>query len=287
MTRPPPRAAFRSLLAAAGCYHPASVCDPLAARIAEDLGFELGILAGSTAALAVLAAPDLVVLTLTEFAEQAGRITRASALPLLVDADHGYGNALSVQRTVQELERAGVAALTLEDTLLPTPFGAAAPALTSIAEGVGKMRAALAARRDPDLVILARTGALGISGLEDTLARVAAYAATGVDGIFLAGVRSRAEVEAVRAVTTLPLVLAFAGAPVAERDWLAAQGVRIALQGHQPVMAAVQAVEATLRALRQGTAPAALPGLAPPETMARLTRAAEWQARGRDFLDQG
>src|SRR5205085_9295304 len=100
----------------------------------EDLGFEIGMLAGSVASLAVLGAPALVVLTLTEFAEQAYRINRAGNLPLLVDADHGYGNALNAKRTVEELESAGVAALTIEDTMLPTSYGASETTLIPIAE---------------------------------------------------------------------------------------------------------------------------------------------------------
>jgi len=95
------RRRFRAILKAGRCYHPASVFDPLSARIAQDLGFEVGMFAGSTASLTVLGAPDLIVLTLSEFAEQAYRINRAFDVPLLVDADHGYGNALNVMRTVQ------------------------------------------------------------------------------------------------------------------------------------------------------------------------------------------
>ena len=148
------RRAFRAILEGDGCVHPGSVWDPVSARIAEELGFEAGMLAGSTAALAVLGAPDLILLTLSELAEQARRINRAAELPLLVDADHGYGNALNVMRAVEELEAAGVAALTIEDTDLPRRFGAgAAPRLLAVEEGVGKMRAALAARRDPSLVV--------------------------------------------------------------------------------------------------------------------------------------
>src|SRR5262249_33155037 len=119
------RERFRAILSGERCVHPGSVFDPISARIAEDLGCEIGMFAGSIASLAVLGAPDIVVLTLSEFAAQAYRINRAGNLPLLVDADHGYGNALNVKRTVEELETAGVAALTIEDTLLPLPFGAA------------------------------------------------------------------------------------------------------------------------------------------------------------------
>ena len=117
------RAQFRALLASSACYHTASVFDPMSARIAAALGFEVGILGGSVASLQVLAAPDFALITLSEFVEQATRIGRVARLPVIADADHGYGNALNVMRTVVELERAGVAALTLEDTLLPAQFG--------------------------------------------------------------------------------------------------------------------------------------------------------------------
>src|SRR5919112_798444 len=98
------RERFRALLAGQSCVHPGSVFDPISARIAADLGFETGMFAGSIASFTVLGAPDLIVLTLSEFADQAYRINRAGELPLLVDADHGYGNALNVMRTVEELE---------------------------------------------------------------------------------------------------------------------------------------------------------------------------------------
>lgn len=149
------RQRFRAILAGHTCVHPGSVHDAISARIAQDLGFELGMLAGSVASLAVLGAPDIVVLTLTEFVKQARRISRgAPALPLLVDADHGYGNALNAARAVQELETAGVAALTIEDTVLPTPYGTDKPTLLPLEESLGKVSAALAARDDPSLVVV-------------------------------------------------------------------------------------------------------------------------------------
>ena len=131
----PRRESFRALLSGERCVHPGSVYDPLTARMAEDLGFEVGMFAGSTASLTVLGAPDIILLTLTEFAAQALRINRATGMPLLVDADHGYGNALNVKRTVEELETAGVAALSIEDTVLPQPFGADGAQLISVEEG--------------------------------------------------------------------------------------------------------------------------------------------------------
>jgi carboxyvinyl-carboxyphosphonate phosphorylmutase len=113
------REALRSILSGSSCIHPGSVYDATSIRIAEDLGFEIGMFGGSVASLAVLGDPDIALITLTELAEQMRRMSRAAALPVLVDADHGYGNALNVRRTVEELETAGAAGLTIEDTLLP------------------------------------------------------------------------------------------------------------------------------------------------------------------------
>jgi len=279
------RARFRALLAGEVCVHPGSVYDPISARIAEDLGFECGMFAGSTASLTVLGAPDNITITLTEFAEQARRICRAGELPLMVDADHGYGNALSVMRTIEELETAGIAGLSIEDTELPDPYGSAGkPRVLSIAEGVGKMRAAVAARRDPDLVIAGRTSAVTITGLDDCVARVRAYSDTGVDAIFVVGIRTPEQLVAITGATRLPLVLA--GLPPALVDCaaLARRGVRLCLQGHQPIQAAVAAVHATLAALRAGTDPAALGGLASPALMKQVTRAAAYDAATRDYL---
>src|SRR5437660_3915326 len=157
------REALRSILSGSSCIRPGSVYDAISVRIAEDLGFELGMFGGSVASLAILGDPDIALVTLTELAEQMRRMSRASKLPVLVDADHGYGNAMNVRRTVQELEVAGAAGLTIEDTLLPQAFGQAKTQLIAIEEGVGKLKAALAARSDPSLVIVGRTGAAAVT----------------------------------------------------------------------------------------------------------------------------
>ncbi len=274
----------RAILQGSACIHPASVHDPLSARIAEELGFELGMFAGSTASLAILGAPDHILITLTEFATQARRITRAGTLPLVVDADHGYGNALNVQRTVEELEVAGIAGLSIEDTDLPRPFAAAKPRLISIAEGVGKMRAAVAARVDSSLCIFARTGAMSMTSREDCLARIRAYNDCGTDGIFLTGVTTRAELDAAAEVAKQPLILGTLSPEITDRAYLASRGVRIALQGHAPSQAAAQAIHATLKALREGAAPASLPGLPEKGAMARWTREAPYSEAMRRYL---
>jgi len=279
------RERMRAILEGKACVHPASVFDPVSARIAEDLGFEFGMFAGSIASLAVLGAPDQTLITLTEFAEQAHRICRAGALPLLVDADHGYGNALNVMRTVEELETAGIAALTIEDTSLPQAYGGGAGVkLISLEEGVGKMKAALAARRDPRLAVVGRTSALAVNGLDDALARGKAYEAAGVDALFFLGVRTRAQLEALAAGCGIPIVLGGVGADLNDRDFLGAHGVRISLQGHQPFMAAVAAVHATMKALREGTPPARLGNLASAQQMQELSRDADYARWSESFL---
>ena len=249
---------FRKVLAGKECIHPASVFDPMSARMAESLGFEIGMFAGSIASATVLGAPDLVVLTLTEFAQQIRRITRASDLSLMVDADHGYGNALNVMRTVEELETAGVSALTIEDTLLPKPFGGKGDQLISIEEMTGKLKGAVEARQDPSLVIVGRSIALGQAGVAEAEKRVKAYQETGVDAIFLVGASSQEELEAMNRVATVPLILGNAPSSLGGRDVLAANGVRVALQGHMPFYVGAKAVHEALKHLKEGGSPADL-----------------------------
>ena len=278
------REALRLILTGSICIRPGSVYDAISIRIAEDLGFELGMFGGSVASLAVLGDPDIALITLTELAEQMRRMSRAASLPVLVDADHGYGNALNVRRTIEELEISGAAGLTIEDTLLPQAFGQTGTQLIALEEGVGKMKAALDARGDPALVIMARTGAASISGLDDAIARAMAYEATGVDALFLTGVKTRAELEAIAAATKLPIVLGGFPEEMTDLDYLANQRVRIALQGHAPFAAATLAVYETLKALREGASPKNLTGLASSELTGRVTRDAAVKARSADFL---
>ena len=278
------REALRSILAGSTCIRPGSVYDAISIRVAEDLGFEVGMFGGSVASLAVLGDPDIALITLTELAEQMRRMSRAAALPVLVDADHGYGNALNVRRTVQELETAGAAGLTIEDTLLPQAFGQAKTQLISLEEGVGKMKAALDGRGDPSLVIMARTGAASVSGLEDAIGRARAYEAAGVDALFFTGVKNRAELEAIAAATTLPIVLGGFPEEMIDPDYLAGKRVRIALQGHAPIAAATLAVYETLKALCDGQSPKNLKGLASSDLTGRVTRDADMKARAAEFL---
>ncbi|MCY3825572.1 MAG: isocitrate lyase/PEP mutase family protein [Nitrospinae bacterium] len=281
----PRREKFRALLSGERCVHPGSVYDPLTARMAEDLGFEVGMFAGSTASLTVLGAPDIILLTLTEFAAQALRINRATGMPLLVDADHGYGNALNVKRTVEELETAGVAGLSIEDTVLPQPFGADGAQLTSIEEGAGKMRAALEGRQDPNLVIAGRTSAPRVTSTEDAIARVTAYEAAGVDAIFVVGVQSRAQLEAISAAVSLPIILGGSAKEVRGLDYLGGLGVRVALQGHQPIMAAAGAAYSTLKALKAGAQPEDLENVPAGDFMKKYMNDADYRRQIESFLE--
>lgn len=281
------RARLRGIFAGRACVFPASVHDAISGRIAADLGFEMGMFAGSVASLAVLGAPDMILITLSEFAEQALRVSRGADLPLLVDADHGYGNALNVMRTVEELETAGVAGLSIEDTVLPQPFGSGGKAsLITIEEGVGKMKAALAARADADLVIAGRTSAVAISSLEDAIARAKAYEAAGVDAMFFVGIKTQDQLDALCGAVRIPLILGGVPGPLLDRAMLADRGVRVCLTGHQPFQAAIAALHATLKALREGTPPDKLPGLASPALGASATHADAYAAAVAAYLEK-
>ncbi|MCI0509756.1 carboxyvinyl-carboxyphosphonate phosphorylmutase [Chromohalobacter marismortui] len=272
---------FRALLGSDQCFFTASVFDPMSARIAADLGFEVGILGGSVASLQVLAAPDFALITLSEFVEQATRIGRVTRLPVIADADHGYGNALNVMRTITELERAGVAALTIEDTLLPAQYGHKSTDLIPLDEGVGKMRAALEARIDPAMAIIARTNA---GQLDDDAAieRVRAYQATGVDGICLVGVRDFDHLERLAAPLDIPLMLVTYGNPeLRDRERLAALGVRVVVNGHAAYFAAIKATYDCLREQRDIEASE----LSASQLSTRYSTLDEYRAWARDYMD--
>jgi carboxyvinyl-carboxyphosphonate phosphorylmutase len=274
----------RAILNGSECVSPASVYDALSARVAASVGFEVGLLSGSVSSATVLGVPDLVLQTLTEFADQIRRVVRAADLSVLVDADHGYGNALNVMRTVEETEHAGVSIIGLEDTVQPARFGSSGTELVSIPEMTGKLRAALAARSDPALVIAARTAAAKVEGIEGTVARAKAYAAAGVDAIFVVGFDDIAVVEAVHAAVDLPLVIG-SGKGSIDRKRLQAAGARILLQGHQPMAAVVKALRETYEHLYRGGAPAELKGrIASSEEMDRVTLRDEYARRQRDYL---
>jgi oxaloacetate decarboxylase len=277
------RKRLRAILAGPKCVSPVTVFDALSARTAESVGAEVGILSGSVSAGTVIAAPDIVLQTLTEFADQVRRIMRVSRLSLVVDADHGYGNALSAMRTVEELEHAGVSGLMIEDIVMPARFGTPGVEIVSVEEMVGKLRAALLARQDPSLVIIGRIAALKAEDAVRAAARARAYAATGVDAIFLTGLKTLQEFDAIRAATDLPIICGTT--PSIKREDLAARGVRLLLQGHQPVAVAVKALRQAYALLLKGGAPAELASaMASPEEMAEVLHTRQYDEWARRFL---
>jgi carboxyvinyl-carboxyphosphonate phosphorylmutase len=280
------RTKMRASLAGSGCAVMATVFDPVSARIAEDLAYEAALVGGSIMSHAVLGAPDVIVLTLTELAEQVHRCARVSKVPLLIDADHGYGNALSVMRTVQELDAAGAAAVMIEDTLLPRAFGPSGAAqLLSFDESVGKIRAAVAARGDSDLVVLGRTSAHAITGIEDAIARFSAYEAAGVDALFLPGLRTREELDRISAAVKLPLVVGGPADALLDEEYLASRRVRLWAAGHHTFAVAVNALYDAMKAVRAGTISSRLPHAASRELMDRVTGVADFDRWTRQFLD--
>ena len=279
------RRRLRAYLEGGECVRPASVFDAVSSRIAYSLGFEVGMLGGSIASAVILGAPDVAVMTLTELADQVRRITRASDISQIVDADHGYGNALNAMRTVRELEDAGASGVTIEDTALPSRYGSGGKEeLISISEMTDKLRAAVAGRQDPATVIFGRTHALQASTLDDAVERVAAYAETGVDAIFLMGVREEAHLRAVRAATSLPFMLGSTPESLTN-DLLAGYGVRFVLRGHGTYTQSVRAIYESLEHQARGGAASELSGREPePAMMAAATASARYSEWRREFL---
>lgn len=279
------REKFRRQLAGSDCTFAADVFDPISARFAEDLGFKVGMLAGSVAAMTVLGAPDIVLLTMSELVDQVRRICRAGDLPLLVDADHGYGNALNVRRTVEELEAAGVSALTIEDTLLPKPFGGDDKSLISVEEGTGKIRAAVSARQDSNLIVVARTAAASIVNIDAAVERGKAYAHAGADALFFSGIRTRDQVDKLNANLSLPMLFGAVPPEISDATYLASKGVRICLQGHRPFLAAVRASYETLNKLAGGIPPEQITDIAGGDLLKLSTRRDSYDRWTKDFLN--
>jgi carboxyvinyl-carboxyphosphonate phosphorylmutase len=286
MTHTERRQRLRRLFAGSQCLIPASVYDPISARIAESAGFEAALFSGSAASAVTLAAPDINLLTLSELAAQAARISRASTLSLVIDADHGYGNALNAMRTVQELEWAGAALISLEDTVIPVPYGRALTDVDLISqeEMAGKLRAALSAREDPALMIAGRLSGLAVEGLERTVARARAYAATGVEAIFLLKPTGLAQIQAVHEASGLPLIVALAPPAISRTD-MARFGVRVASQGHQPLAASIKALQETYAALARGATAEELKGsIASHDDMRKVMRSEEYRKWHAEFM---
>jgi len=264
------RERFRTVLSRPDCTLAANIFDPLSARIAHMLDYEVCFMSGSVHKVANLAMPDIVLVNMSDLVDVCRRITRIAEVSLMHDGEDGFGNAVNVVRSVKELEAAGVAAIEIEDAIPPTKFNQQDLGLFSQAEQVGKLEAAVAACTDPMTVIVARTTALAQFPLDEALERIRAYSQTGVEAIRLAGLKTREQLEAVHKATPLPLtVLSPPDNMMDDMDFLAANGVSIVMVGNPAFGMAIQAIYDSFKHLKNGGSVA---DLAPREASAELIR---------------
>ena len=306
------RQGFRTVLAGDKCIRPASVYDPLSARIGEDLGFEVGFMTGPSAQMAILGAPNhrVVVLNNTELAQHCYRMCRATDnIAIHVGAHHGYGNALNVMRTVEDLENAGVAGMTIDDMEEPMPFGSGAPTwlgyrldyktarMYSLEESVGRMKAAVAARKDPTLVIAARTSALNVADVPEAVRRINAYQEAGVDAIHIdLGGKPRygddqikwccEALQAISAQTQLPFLMGDESSRMGDLQYLGGNRVRLGHVGYTALAAAVKGIYEVMEALREGKLAAddTDPRMASREMLGQVARQSRYNDWIKEFL---
>ena len=201
---------LRQLMGEPGIIVAPGAYDCLTARLVERAAFPAVYMTGAGTALTRLGKPDLGFATLSEMAANAAAMASTVSVPLIADADTGYGGALNVYRTVREYEKAGVAALHIEDQVFPKRCGHLdGKQVVAIEEMMSKLRAAVEARTDDDFVLIARTDALAVTGLDDTLRRCQAYAEAGADVLFVEALRTREEIERVVREVNVPLLYNF------------------------------------------------------------------------------
>jgi carboxyvinyl-carboxyphosphonate phosphorylmutase len=247
--------ALRDLLAAPDVVVAPGVADALNARLVAAEGFKAVYMTGGGTSAVRLGMPDVGLLTMPEMVDNAARIADASGLPVIADADTGYGNALNVQRTVRAFEKAGVAAIHIEDQEFPKRCGhLGGKTLIASAEMVGRIKAACDARRDPDFVIIARTDALSVEGLGAALERGKAYEAAGADMIFVESPLTMEHLAAIPKAFRAPTLFNMASSgktPFVSTAELARLGFRLAIYPNFAILAAIPVVRNYLRVLRE------------------------------------
>ena len=242
--------------------------DPLAARLVEEAGFAAVYMTGFGTSAALLGRPDVGLLTMTEMADSAGRIAACVDIPLIADADTGYGNPLNVIRTVGAYEAAGVAGLHIEDQVAPKKCGhMEGKQVIGADEMAQKVRAAVDARTDPDFVIIARTDARAVEGLDSALDRARRYRDAGADVLFIEALVSEAEIEAAAAAfPDVPLLFNWAEGgktPPVGLDRLTELGYRIVIFPIGTLLAATAAMRRILQEIAAAGTPASLLGELP------------------------
>ena len=261
--RPGGPARLRALLESGTTIVAPGAFDPLAARLVEEAGFPAVYMTGFGTSAALIGRPDVGLLTMTEMAGNAGRIAGCVDIPVIADADTGYGNALNVIRTVGAYEAAGVAGIHIEDQVAPKKCGhMEGKQVIAAAEMAAKVRAAVEARTDPDFVIIARTDARAVEGLAAALDRARLYLEAGADALFIEAVVTEAEAaEAASAFPGVPLLFNWAEGgktPPVGLDRLTELGYRIVIFPIATLLAATGAMRAILREIAAAGTPAAL-----------------------------
>jgi len=262
----------------------------LTAKLAERLGYRAVYLSGGALSAGWAGLPDIGLLTLTEFVEQAAVLVRATSLPLLCDADTGFGEAINVERTVRLFEDAGVAGIHLEDQVLPKRCGhLSGKSVVDTATMVAKIRAAVAARRNPDFVIVARTDARSVEGFDSAVDRAQAYAEAGADMIFPEALETVQEFALFAERVDVPKLAnmtEFGKSPLLSVRELAALDYRAVLFPLTAFRAAMRAAEEVLRELQtQGTQRNLLDRMQKRHELYDLLGYTDWEARDRSYFD--
>jgi 2-methylisocitrate lyase-like PEP mutase family enzyme len=271
------------LLVAPGCF------DGLSARLVEEAGFDAAYLSGGALARS-MGIPDIGLVTMSEVIERAAQVVSAVKIPIIADADTGYGNAVNLVRSVKEFERTGVAAIHIEDQITPKRCGHLdGKEVIPLAEMEKKLEAALASRTDPDFCIIARTDARGVHGLEDAISRGRAFAKLGVDAVFVEAPQSEAELEEIpRALPNVPLLVnVFKGGktPMLPVERLQQMGYRIAIYPSETQRAAIHAMRQALGLLkRDGTTEKMDDALTTFKERDKVVGLDEWQQLEKQYL---
>ncbi|MEA2659375.1 MAG: hypothetical protein QOF64_1971, partial [Candidatus Binatota bacterium] len=271
------------LLVAPGCF------DGLSARLVQEAGYEAAYLSGGAVARS-MGIPDIGLVSMSEAIERAVQVVSVVNIPVIADADTGYGNAVNLVRTVREFERVGVAAIHIEDQITPKRCGHLdGKEVIPLAEMQAKLKAALAARTDPDFVIIARTDARGVNGFDDAIERARVFAKVGVDAIFVEAPQSEEELAEIprRLPGVALLVNVFKGGktPMLPMERLQKMGYRIAIYPSETQRAAIQAMRNALATLkREGTTESIDAALTTFKERDRVVGLDEWQSIEKQFM---
>ena len=288
MHAPKPTTRFRELISRRQITMIPSVGDAFSARLIAHEGFEALMSSGNASSAMKLGMPDVGIMTLAENAQNAGLMAQASGLPVFADADTGYGNALNVRRTIMEFERAGVAAVMIEDQVSPKRCGMlAGKRVVSAEEMEGKVKAAVDARRDDDFVICARTDARAVEGLTSAIKRGQVYQRAGADVIFVEGPKTIEEAEAIAREIDIPLlynITPTGSVPPLDVATLERIGFRLLSCSVYMLLAALPSMQNFLRVLKAtGDVAKAGAGAARMSEYLEILRLDDWQEREARF----